>query len=298
MPGYSRGRVRVAAPVLALAAVALLGSSSAQAHFYQISPTTWVTANTVDGTPEKAGPCGNEAATIDDGGPSGPTGVVNMLTANADGTTTVSIQIHEVVAHPGWYRVSIAPGRASTQTSTTLPNPDVPTSCTIPITSTPSLPLVADGVLQHTNPFPGPQTTRVTIPAGVTCTADNPCTLQVIEMMTDHQPANNCFYHHCADVAISGSVGGGSSSGAASSVSSSSGASSAVGASTAGTGSSSASSGGSGAATSSASGMSGMSSGGCSIALPGPGPRGLSPGFVGLVGLVGLARLPRRRRRR
>jgi len=58
-------------------------------------------------------------------------------------------------------------------------------------------PVLADGVLSHTDVFPGTQSFQVTLPSDVTCTH---CTLQVLEFMSSH-PAP-CFYHHCADISI------------------------------------------------------------------------------------------------
>jgi MYXO-CTERM domain-containing protein len=45
----------------------------------------------------------------------------------------------------------------------------------------------------------GTQTFQITIPASAVCTSAQPCTLQVIMVMTDH-PASDCYYHHCADI--------------------------------------------------------------------------------------------------
>ena len=67
--------------------------------------------------------------------------------------------------------------------------------------TTPVLPVLADNMLAHTTPFSGPQSFQITLPAGMTCAS---CTLQVIEFMSNHQLNNpgGCFYHHCADIAI------------------------------------------------------------------------------------------------
>jgi hypothetical protein len=192
----------------AAGAVASTISVPAEAHFVLQTPTNWVTSNTRDGTPEKTAPCGNEAATLANGTASAPSGVINAFTPNGDGTTTVSITINEVVPHAGWYRVSLVPGRASTQTTATLPDPPTPAnSCAATIASTPALPIVADNQLNHQGAFSAPQTFSVTVPAGVDCTMASPCTLQVVEVMNDggHFPPG-CFYHHCADVALTTGV--------------------------------------------------------------------------------------------
>jgi hypothetical protein len=189
----------------AAAIFATLGTpTTANAHFVLQAPTNWVTTNTGDGTPEKTAPCGNEVARLVGGGVSGPSRVVNQLVANADGTTTVTITVDEVVPHAGWYRVAVVSGASSTQNVIALPEPTTPAnSCAATIVNPPVLPVVADGILMHQQAFSGPQTVQVTIPNNVTCTNAAPCTLQVVEVMNDggHFPPG-CFYHHCADIAI------------------------------------------------------------------------------------------------
>src|SRR5262249_954185 len=78
-------------------------------------------------------------------------------------------------------------------------------------------PVLADGMLPHTDPFTGPQSFQVTLPADVTCAG---CTLQVLEFMqADVGASGNCFYHHCANISIgagaadAGGGGGGSRGG-------------------------------------------------------------------------------------
>lgn len=194
----------------AAGAAAMTVSVPADAHFVLQTPINWVTSNTGDGTPEKTAPCGNETARLANGLASAPSGVINAFTPNADGTTTVSITINEVVPHAGWYRVSLVPGRASTQTIATLPDPPTPAnSCAATIAANPALPIVADNQLNHQGAFSAPQTFSVTLPAGIDCTMASPCTLQVVEVMNDggHFPPG-CFYHHCADVALTAGEGG------------------------------------------------------------------------------------------
>ncbi|MDP9036966.1 MAG: hypothetical protein M3O50_19380 [Myxococcota bacterium] len=246
-------------------AVGVLSTSPAQAHFYLVSPTSWVTQNAGSGAPQKTAPCGNETANAPDGVPSG---VITGLSSNADGTTSVTIAIHEVVAHAGWYRVSLVAGPSSSQTTATLPNPTTPpTTCAAAIELTPTLPVVADNVFRHTAPFTQPQSLQIKLPANVTCTRASPCTLQVLEVMNDggHAPPN-CFYHHCADISIStASDGGGSGAGSsdASAVDDAADASSASGAA-------SGSSGLGGSGMASTSGASSAGSSGGSSGGPGP----------------------------
>jgi hypothetical protein len=245
-------RVWTVAPALAIGAIGVLMPSPASAHFYLQSPTNWVVLDTTasgGGNPQKGAPCGNEAATA----PAGtPTGVVTAFQAGQ----TISIQLIETIPHPGWYRIALVQGKSSTQTATSLPNPPgttcVPTVVSNP-TWSPTQPIIADGIPSGSPPL------QVTIPQNVTgCTMANPCTLQVVMVMTDHI-FPNCYYHHCADVTIGSTDGGGSSS------SSSGGADASVGSDASHTSSSSGAS-SSGAAGSSSSGAhdSGVSSSGSS----------------------------------
>src|SRR5262249_62212023 len=85
------------------------------------------------------------------------------------------------------------------------------------IRAPPAYPVLADGMLPHTDPFTGPQSFQVTLPADVTCAG---CTLQVLEFMqADVGASGNCFYHHCANISIgagaadAGGGGGGSGGG-------------------------------------------------------------------------------------
>src|SRR6185503_12626570 len=64
----------------------------------------------------------------------------------------------------------------------------------------PTYPVLADGMLVHTEAFSSPQSFEVTLPTNVTCTH---CTLQVLEFMSAEVGGNGfCFYHHCADISI------------------------------------------------------------------------------------------------
>ena len=174
---------------ISILALALAASGNARAHFVLQSPPSW-SSQDVFGSPQKLGPCGNEA-----GGT--PTSIV---TAYQSGTT-IDVTIDEKIFHPGHYRIALAQNDRSE-----LPaEPKVTagsTACgSVPIDPAPVLPVLADGVLVHTAAFSGPQTVKVTLPSNVTCTK---CTLQVTEFMSNH-PLNNpggCFYHHCADISL------------------------------------------------------------------------------------------------
>jgi MYXO-CTERM domain-containing protein len=205
-----------------LGAIVLLCPTRAAAHFKIQDPTTppkaatvqsWQTQDSVGG-PQKNGPCGAIPNTAL--GDSAGTPVANSLTVVQPGTT-VNVPVTATVAHPGWYRISLAEGASSGQTLTALPDPKAQsgTNCTPAIMSNPvwstTQPVLADGLpagsTASTNQS-GSKTFQVTIPSTASCSTAQPCSLQVVMIMTDH-PANDCYYHHCADVAVSS--GGGSS---------------------------------------------------------------------------------------
>ena len=209
-----------------LAAAVLLAPRLATAHFMITAPSkppqaatvqSWMSQDSVGG-PQKNGPC---AATPNTSlGDSMGTPVANALTV-VDPGQKVTIPVTITIAHTGWFRIALAQGASSTQTLTTLPDPSASNSCAPTIMSnpvwSPTQPILADGLpsgsTSKTNQT-GTKTFQVTIPSNASCSMTQPCSLQVIMVMTDHQPGD-CYYHHCADVAVSsGGTDGGSSSGA------------------------------------------------------------------------------------
>ncbi len=165
----------------------------AQAHFVLVAPANWLNQQE-DGTPIKLGPCGDE----DDDAGAVPTGTV---TAYQEGSQ-VTVTINEVIFHPGFYRIALATNDRSMLPPEPVVTPEAGDPCgTTTFEDPPVFPVLADDVFEHTTPFSTPQTTTVTLPAGVTC---DHCTLQVIEFMSDHSLNNpgGCFYHHCADLKI------------------------------------------------------------------------------------------------
>jgi len=169
---------------LAVALVVLVARTGA-AHFVLQSPASWRVQD-ADGNPQKTGPCGDE-------GTAAPSGVV---TAFAPGDT-VTIAIDETIFHPGHYRVALAVADRSELPAEPPVTPGDTACGSVPVAMPPTFPVLADGVLPHTAPFPGPRFIQVTLPSDVACAR---CTLQVLEFMSDH-PAP-CFYHHCADISI------------------------------------------------------------------------------------------------
>ena len=184
-----------------LAALAL--PTTANAHFKLVTPEAQYTQDTY-GDPQKTGPCG----------PTGDGGTATNKVTTVMAGSMMTLTISETIFHPGHYRVAIAPDESGL--------PAVPqvtpgsTACgSAPITQSPALPLLADGVLVHTTRFTGQQTAQIPIPAGMSCTN---CVVQVVEFMSNH--AAPCFYYHCAIVNVTtgaapdaGVDGGGGSDG-------------------------------------------------------------------------------------
>ena len=188
--------LRHAVSALAVLSVGLLAQGSARAHFILQAPTSWADQDGT-GSPQKSAPCGQ----ADPGVTANPTGTV---TAFAPGDS-VTVTINEVVTHPGHYRVAL-----STTGQSGLPADPTVTAvgtdqCGMAATQNPPVfPVLADGMLDHTSAFSGPQSFMVTLPTDVTCTSN--CVLQVIEFMSNHGAP--CFYHHCADITIQSGGGG------------------------------------------------------------------------------------------
>jgi hypothetical protein len=180
MPAFSRFAALATLPLL-------LMPRSAPAHFILQAPASWREQGTY-GDPQKLGPCG------DDADPAARTGIVTAFSPGE----TITITIDEAVHHPGHYRVALAPNDRSELPAEPPVTPDQSSDCgSVPIMNPPAFPILADGMLQHTEPFGDPQSFAVTLPSDVTC---DHCTLQVIEFMSSH--GKPCFYHHCADVSI------------------------------------------------------------------------------------------------
>jgi hypothetical protein len=218
-----RGRNRgVLAPVVLLGGFVLLAPARATAHFKLTDPTTppqpatvqsWMSQDSVGG-PQKNGPCGAVPNTALGDSPGTP--VANAVTVVQAGQK-VTIPITITIAHPGWFRIALYQGPSSGQTLTTLPDPKAQagTNCTPAIMAnpvwSPTQPILADGLpagsTASTNQT-GTKTFQVTIPSSASCSMAQPCTLQAIMVMTDH-PVGDCYYHHCADVAVASAATGG-----------------------------------------------------------------------------------------
>jgi MYXO-CTERM domain-containing protein len=264
-------------PALAGAAIAAacctFVPAPADAHFILEEPASWMSQDLL-GSPQKAPPCGDES-----GGT--PTG---MVTAFVEGDS-ITITIDEKIPHPGHYRIALAvndPSELPPEPVVTPMSPSV--ACgSVPIQSPPVFPVLADGVFPHTAAFSAPQTTKITLPPGVTCTH---CTLQVIEFMSNHGLNNpgGCFYHHCANISIS--AAGAPDGGTASSTSATTGATTGPTTTSGTTGA-----GGAGGSDGSGGGGTGTPSG-CGVSMPSGG----APAFAGVASLLALLTLRRRRR--
>jgi MYXO-CTERM domain-containing protein len=165
-----------------LAALALmLSADTALAHIKLISPTSWQVTDAL-GNPQKVGPCGEA-------------GTASNVVTTVEAGSQLSVEWVDTVAHPGHYRISIAPDMKDIITPTPVV---VQNDCkSAPIESNPVLPTVADGVFPHTTGTNGMvRTYAITVP--MTSCAD--CTLQLMQFMASHTPP--CFYFQCAKLRI------------------------------------------------------------------------------------------------
>jgi MYXO-CTERM domain-containing protein len=192
-------------PLLAFGAVGVLVPSPADAHFKIDAPPSWMSQDTVGG-PQKTGPCGAVPNTGLGDTAGTPTNTVSVVQSGQP----ISVSVTVTVPHPGWFRFALAEGASSTQTLATIADPQAQTgtNCTPAILAnpiwSPTQPIIADGLPAGSTAGTvqsGNQTFSVTIPESASCTGAQPCTLQVIMVMTDH-PAGDCYYHHCADISI------------------------------------------------------------------------------------------------
>src|SRR6185369_7068351 len=114
------------------------------------------------------------------------------------------IKVQETVYHPGFYRVALAVNsRAELPPDpqpTTVATDRGPRAVAGAIQFPPQIPVLADGLFQHTAKPTEPWETDVHLP-NITCAK---CTLQVIEFMAQHglNTDGDYTYHHCADLQI------------------------------------------------------------------------------------------------
>jgi MYXO-CTERM domain-containing protein len=183
---------RFTVAAFALGAVGVLVPAGARAHFILQAPAS-ASEQSGLGDPQKTPPCGGDGVV--------PTGTV---TAFAPGEM-VTVTINETVPHPGHYRVALSTTGPSGLPADPVVTPSASDECaSTEIQNPPVFPVLADGMLVHTNAFSAPQSFSFRLPTNMTCTSN--CVLQVIEYMSSHGAP--CFYHHCANITIQAGGGG------------------------------------------------------------------------------------------
>jgi hypothetical protein len=163
----------------------------AAAHFRLVSPASWIVESNL-GDPQKAGPCG------------GDTGMPTNTVTPVAGGSMLHVELQETVFHPGHYRIALAVNSRdelpADPPATTRDTEKGPWSVSAPIQNPPRIPVLADGLFQHTAKQAGPWATDVRIP-NISCAK---CTLQIIQFMAEHgrNKQGDFSYHHCADLRI------------------------------------------------------------------------------------------------
>ncbi len=162
----------------------------AEAHFRLLEPKSWVVENDV-GNPQKPGPCG------------GTEGDASITTTGAvtpvQGGHKLHIKVQETVYHPGHYRIALAVTRNELPEDPIVTTRDTdkgPRSVSAKIDNPVKIPILADGLFQHTARATAPFETDVMLP-NINCAA---CILQIVEFMAEHAYNNpgGYSYHHCA----------------------------------------------------------------------------------------------------
>ena len=136
--------MRFARIAAAIAAGAIaVAPAAAEAHFVLQAPASWAEQDR-QGNPQKTAPCGQSDPQI----AAVPT---NALTPFHAGQT-ITVTIDETTFHPGHYRVVLSttgPDGLPADPETTVPG----TCIALAIQDPPVFPVLADGMLQHTDPF-------------------------------------------------------------------------------------------------------------------------------------------------
>lgn len=177
------------AVLLSLATMALL-VPFADGHFRLLEPKSWVVENNL-GNPQKQGPCG---------GTEGPDVTPTNAITSVQGGQKLHIKVQEMIYHPGHYRIALA-----VNSRDELPaDPEVvtrdtdkgPRSVSAKIESPVKIPVLLDGLWQHTSKSSEPFETDVRLP-NINCAT---CTLQIVQFMAEHGYNNpgGYSYHHCA----------------------------------------------------------------------------------------------------
>ncbi len=158
----------------------LLLCAPAEAHFALITPAS--------------------ALSTEDGGKGGPPcglGAASGVVTEAKGGHPLTLRLQEFIEHPGHYRVALAvKSRDELPPDPAVVADQYGNSISAAIQSPPRVPVLADGLLAHTDSAPDEWNTQVVLP-NINCAH---CTLQIIEFMAQH--GADYFYHHCADLKI------------------------------------------------------------------------------------------------
>ena len=179
---------------LVFAALVAIVPTVAHAHFRLLEPASWIVEND-RGDPQKAGPCGG--TNTDYGKPS-------FIITKVKGGTKLHVKVQETIYHPGHYRIALAVNSALElpvdNAVETINTEKGPRSVSATIMNPPAMPVLADGLFQHTAKSDTPFETDVQLP-NINC---KKCTLQVAEFMAEHALNNpgGYSYHHCAELAI------------------------------------------------------------------------------------------------
>jgi hypothetical protein len=186
--------------LLVAVAVASL-SGVADAHFVLVSPAASLVQNRL-GDPQKIAPCGGVSANPARGTPPNPGTPSNAVT-QVKGGSMLHLLIQETVFHPGHYRVALARTAAQLPPDpvvTTRDSERGPWSVSAAIQDPPVAPVLADGLLAHTERPMGLHEADVQIP-NIDCLN---CLIQVIQFMAEHakNADGDYSYHHCAVVNI------------------------------------------------------------------------------------------------
>jgi MYXO-CTERM domain-containing protein len=187
-----------------LLATAMFPQSAAKAHIKMLQPAPWIVEDDGvggfgGGNPQKAGPCGpgaNDAKML-----------TNTVTTFKAGET-ITVKWSETIAHPGYFRISLAENRADLLD----PSLKFDSNCNVDHSLIPKGPhdnVLADGILiQEPNGAARPGSPNYTFEVKLPEKPCEKCTLQLIQFMEAHPPS--CIYYHCADIKI---VAGGAASG-------------------------------------------------------------------------------------
>jgi hypothetical protein len=180
----------------AFAALSACVPAAVYAHFKMMEPTSAIVEDQ-RGDPQKAGPCGGDGK-----GPGTPSNMINK----AVGGSKLHLKLTETVFHPGHYRVALAVNSRDElppdPVTTTKETEKGPNSVWAVVQSPAQIPVLADGLFQHTVRPASPDMfeTDVQLP-NISC---KKCTLQIAEFMANHGFNNpgGYTYHHCADINI------------------------------------------------------------------------------------------------